>query len=72
VWKFPSENLRFGTQLVVKPGNGSFVKGGQILDVFDEGTYTLESGNLPLLTTLISIPFGGNTPFQAEVWFVIK
>ena len=73
VWRFPSENLRLGTQLVVKPGQWAiFVKGGQIMDVFDEGTTTLQSGNLPLLTQLISLPFGGETPFQAEVWFVNK
>ncbi len=73
VWRFPSENLRLGTQLVVKPGQWAiFVKGGQIMDVFDEGTTTLQSGNLPLLTQLISLPFGGDTPFQAEVWFVNK
>jgi len=73
VWKFPSENLRLGTQLVVKPGQWAvFVKGGQLLDLFTEGTYTLQSGNLPLLTSLISLPFGGDTPFQAEVWFVNK
>ncbi len=71
VWKFPSENLRFGTQLVVKPGQTAFfVKGGKILDEFKDGTVTLKSGNIPLLTTLMSLPFGGDTPFQAEVWFV--
>jgi len=73
VWKFPSNNLRMGTQLVVKPGQWAlFVKGGQILDLFSEGTYTLTSGNLPLLTSIIGLPFGGVTPFQAEVWFINK
>jgi len=73
VWKFPSDNLRLGTQLVVKPGQAAiFVKGGVLLDLFDEGTFTLQSGNLPFLTRLISLPFGGDTPFQAEVWFINK
>jgi len=73
VWKFPSESLRIGTQLVVKPGQWAiFVKGGQIFDVFQEGTYTLESGNLPFLNKIVNLPFGGDTPFQAEVWFVNK
>jgi len=71
VWKFPSENLRFGTQLVVKPAQlAFFVKGGVIFDEIKEGTVTLKSGNIPLLTRLMSLPFGGDTPFQAEVWFV--
>ena len=71
VWKFPSENLRLGTQLVVKPAQVAFfVYRGKICDEVKEGAITLATPNIPLLTTLISLPFGGDTPFQAEVWFV--
>ncbi len=70
-WKFPSEDLRLGTQLVVKTSQAAvFVKGGIIYDVFNEGTYTLKTGNIPLLNKLTNLPFGGNSPFQAEVWFI--
>jgi membrane protease subunit (stomatin/prohibitin family) len=70
-WRYPSDNLRLGTQLVVKTSQYAFfVKGGQILDEFKEGTYTLSTGNIPLLHKIINIPFGGDSPFQAEVWFV--
>lgn len=73
VSKFPSEDLRLGTQLVVYPGQVAFfVKGGQIFDTFESGTYTLSSSNIPLLNKLINLPFGGQSPFQAEVWFVNK
>lgn len=69
--KFPSDNLRYGTQLVVYPGQTAFfVKGGQIYDEFQSGTYTLKSSNIPLLSRVIALPFGGETPFKAEVWFV--
>ena len=69
--KFPSSDLRIGSQLVVYPSQSAFfVKGGKILDEFTEGTYTLKSENLPILNKLINLPFGGNSPFQAEVWFV--
>ena len=69
--KFPSENLRLGTQLVVHAGQTAFfVKGGQVLDSFESGTYTIKTANIPLLGKLINLPFGGDTPFQAEVWFV--
>ncbi len=72
-WKFPSTNLRLGTQLVVRPGQVAiFVYRGRICDEITEGTITLTTGNIPLLTTLLSLPFGGNTPFQAEVWFINK
>lgn len=70
-WKFPSYDLRLGTQLVVKTAQiAYFVKGGKVLDAFESGTYTLKNGNIPLLNKLINIPFGGDSPFQAEVWFI--
>ena len=69
--KFPSNDLRLGTQLVVYTAQTAFfVKGGQVCDEFTAGTYTLKSENLPILNKLINLPFGGNSPFQAEVWFV--
>jgi membrane protease subunit (stomatin/prohibitin family) len=71
VWKFPSQDLRLGTQLVVNISQKAFfVKGGKICDEFDSGTTTLKSGNIPLLNKLINLPFGDDSPFQAEVWYV--
>ena len=73
VHKFHSNDLRIGTQLVVYNGQiAYFVKGGKVLDEFSAGTYTLKTENIPLLNKLINIPFGGDSPFQAEVWFVNK
>jgi len=72
-WKFPSSDLRLGSQLFVKPGQTAFfVYRGKVCDEVTEGAITLTTGNIPLLTTLISLPFGGDSPFQAEVWFVNK
>lgn len=71
VYKFPSEDLRIGTQLVVYTGQTAFfVKGGKVMDQFDSGTYTIKTENIPILNKLINLPFGGNTPFKAEIWFV--
>ena len=71
VHKFPSCDLRWGTQLVVYPGQiAFFCKGGKLYDKFTEGTYTLKSWNIPLLNKIVNIPFGGDSPFQADVWFV--
>ena len=73
VHKFPSEDLRIGTQLVVYAGQTAFfVKGGKVMDQFESGTYTIKTENIPLLNKLINLPFGGNSPFQAEVWFINK
>ena len=71
VYKFSPENLRLGSQLVVYPTQTAFfVKGGVILDEFICGTYTLKTENIPLLGKLINLPFNGQTPFKAEVWFI--
>ena len=71
IYKFPSDDLRLGTQLVVYPGQTAFfVKGGQVYDEFEAGTYTLKTSNIPLLNKLVNLPFGGDSPFKAEVWFV--
>lgn len=73
VHKFPSEDLRLGSQLVVYSGQTAiFVKGGVVADSFESGTYTLQSENIPILNKLINLPFGSKSPFQAEVWFVNK
>lgn len=71
VWKHPSNQVKIGSQLIVGEGQQAiFVKGGQALDCFDPGTHTLVTGNIPLIDKLINLPFGGDTPFSAEVWFV--
>jgi membrane protease subunit (stomatin/prohibitin family) len=71
VWKYPSDEIRLGAQLIVNQSQEAvFFKGGKALDTFGPGTHTLASDNLPLLGRLFSLPFGGKTPFAAEVWFV--
>ncbi len=69
--KFDSDDLRMGTQLVVHPAQTAFfVKGGVICDEFTSGTYTLDTQNIPILNKIINLPFGSDSPFQAEVWFI--
>lgn len=71
IHKYALDEIPLGSQLVVYPAQTAiFVKGGQICDVFNSGTYTIKSENIPLLSSLINLPFGGDSPFQAEVWFV--
>jgi membrane protease subunit (stomatin/prohibitin family) len=71
VYRYPGESFVFGTQLVVGEGQiAVFVKGGKALDYFSPGTYTLSTQNIPILQSLINIPFGGRTPFTAEVFFI--
>ena len=73
VWKFPSEDLHLGSQLIVNQSQEAlFVKGGQVLDLFGPGTHTLSTANIPLLGKLVNMAFGGDTPFTAEVWYINK
>lgn len=71
VWKFPSEDLKLGAQLIVNHSQSAFfVKNGKIFDEFPEGRYTLKSANIPLLNKIVNLPFGDKSPFAAEVWYV--
>lgn len=73
VWKFPYNNISTAAQLVVNQSQEAvFLKGGEVADIFGPGTKTLSANNIPILQKLINLPFGGNTPFVAEVWFVSK
>ncbi|QQS08268.1 MAG: SPFH domain-containing protein [Phycisphaerales bacterium] len=63
--------IKYGAKLVVREGQAAvFVNEGAIADVFQPGTYTLETRNLPILATLKGWKYGFNSPFKAEVYFV--
>ena len=70
-WKYTSEEIKLGSQLIVNEGQQAiFIKGGQLLDTFDPGTHTLTTGNLPLIDKVVNLAFGSETPFTAEIWYV--
>ncbi len=74
VQRFPENgeaDVRMGSQLVVRESQVCiFYRGGQALDTFGPGRHTLATANLPLLGGLLKLPFGGDTPFKAECFFV--
>jgi membrane protease subunit (stomatin/prohibitin family) len=66
-----SGQFALGSQLVVRESQAAvFFRDGKALDVFGPGRHTLSTMNIPLLTGLLSLPFGGKSPFRAEVYFV--
>jgi membrane protease subunit (stomatin/prohibitin family) len=72
-WKYPSEELSTWTQLIVNESQEAFlVRGGVYEGPFGAGRHTLSTENIPLLRELMGLPFGGASPFSAEVWFVDK
>ncbi len=72
-WKHPSEELGTWTQLIVNESQEAILfKSGKALDIFCSGRHTLSTANIPLLNNLINLPFGGRSPFTAEVWYINK
>ncbi|MEG0943459.1 MAG: SPFH domain-containing protein [Angelakisella sp.] len=70
-WKYPSDTLASWTRLVVNEGEEAvLMASGRIANRFTAGSYSLETANLPLLGRLLKLPFGGKTPFPAELWFI--
>lgn len=73
VWRFPryQNEIKQGAQLIVRPGQlAAFVHRGKLADVFEPGTHTLNTENLPILSTLAGWKYGFNSPFRSEVYFV--
>jgi membrane protease subunit (stomatin/prohibitin family) len=73
VWRFPryDNEIKMGAKLVVRESQVAvFVNEGKVADAFTPGTYTLETQNLPILTTLKGWKYGFNSPWKAEVYFV--
>lgn len=73
VWRFPRfhNQVKNGAQLIVRPGQSAImVSHGKIADVFAPGRYSLETKNIPILSTLLGWHHGFDSPFKAEVYFV--
>jgi membrane protease subunit (stomatin/prohibitin family) len=73
VWRFPryQDEIKNGAQLTVRPGQAAvFVNEGKVADVFQPGLHTLDTRNLPILSTLKGWKYGFDSPFKAEVYFV--
>lgn len=74
VHRLPEEGsgeIKFGAQLTVRESQAAilFYK-GRACDAFGPGRHTLKTGNLPLLTKILSLPWRGNSPLRAEIYMV--
>lgn len=73
VYRFQRHNneIKYGAKLTVRESQVAvFVDEGRIADVYQPGMYTLETENMPILSTLKGWKYGFNSPFKAEVYFV--
>ncbi|MEO0557343.1 MAG: SPFH domain-containing protein [Bacteroidota bacterium] len=63
--------IKSGARLTVREGQAAvFVDEGKLADVFDPGMYTLDTSNLPILSTLRGWAHGFESPYKAEVYFI--
>jgi membrane protease subunit (stomatin/prohibitin family) len=74
IFRIPQEgsaDFKMGAQLIVRDSQTAiFFKDGHAADTFTEGRHTLSTLNIPILTRLLAFPFGFNSPFRAEVYFI--
>jgi len=73
IWRQPEEDFNTNSTLIVMPGEEAiFIKGGNIEQVFDKGTYQLSTNNYPFISRLRNAFTGGISTFNCVVYFVRK
>jgi membrane protease subunit (stomatin/prohibitin family) len=64
-----SGEIKYGAQLVVRESQGAvFFYNGRAYDAIGPGRHTLKTANIPILTKVLSLPWGMTSPLRAEVY----
>ena len=64
-----SGEIKFGAQLILRESQaGVLFYKGKACDAFEPGRHTLKTGNIPILTKILAIPWAGTSPLRAEVY----
>lgn len=73
IWRQPEEDFNNNSTLVVMPGEVAiFINEGKIEQVFEKGTYKLNTENYPFIGRLKRMFSGGISTFNCVVYFVRK
>jgi len=73
-FRFPDDDreIKNGAQLIVRESQvAQFVYLGQFGDQFGPGRHTLTTDNIPILTDLKGWKYGLESPFKADVYYVV-
>jgi excisionase family DNA binding protein len=73
-YRFPDEDkeIKRGAQLIVRESQvAQFIYLGQFGDTFGPGKYDLVTDNIPILSDLKGWKYGLESPFKADVYYVI-
>ena len=73
-YRFPDEDkeIKNGAQLIVREAQAAqFVYLGEFGDTFVPGKHTLTTDNIPILTNLKSWKYALESPFKADVYYVV-
>ncbi len=66
-----SGEFKIGAQAIVRESQAAvFFSGGVACDALGPGRHTLSTANIPILTKLLSLPWGFTSPIRAEIYFV--
>ncbi len=73
IWRQPEEDFNNNSTLIVMPGEYSiFINEGKVEQVFENGTYKLDTKNYPFISRLKNAFSGGISTFNCVVYFVRK
>ena len=73
IWRQPEEDFNTNSTLIVMPGEEAiFIKGGSVEQIFENGTYKLNTDNYPFISRLRNAFTGGISTFSCVVYFVRK
>src|SRR6266545_8081469 len=65
------KEIKRGAQLIVRESQAAqFIYLGQFGDTFGAGKHTLQTDNIPILSTLQGWKYGLESPFKADIYFV--
>ena len=71
VYRYPltdRDEIMNSSTLVVRPSQiALFIHKGEIADIFAPGSYKLSTENIPIITRLLALPTGGDSPIKAEI-----